>query len=95
MDGLIYVHKQVEWDKPGCSDKQNRVSSWEIQTPESLFFFPSLTSGLNRSLHPGFLGKFMLILFSSPVFFSRYSLKLCQEGKLNGELDKKIPYLAS
>ncbi|KAJ8772652.1 hypothetical protein K2173_027829 [Erythroxylum novogranatense] len=47
---------QVEWDEPGCSDKQNRVSSWEIETPESLFIFPSLTTGLKRPLHSGFLG---------------------------------------
>ncbi|KAJ9165995.1 hypothetical protein P3X46_020801 [Hevea brasiliensis] len=47
---------QVEWDEPGCSDKQNRVSSWEIETPESLFIFPSLTSSLKRPLHSGFLG---------------------------------------
>ncbi|KAJ6736366.1 AUXIN RESPONSE FACTOR 5 [Salix viminalis] len=46
----------VEWDEPGCSDKQNRVSSWEIETPESLFIFPSLTSGLKRPLQSGFLG---------------------------------------
>lgn len=47
---------QVEWDEPGCCDKQNRVSSWEIETPESLFIFPSLTSGLKRPLHPGYIG---------------------------------------
>ncbi|KAK6939364.1 AUX/IAA domain [Dillenia turbinata] len=44
---------QVEWDEPGCSDKQNRVSSWEIETPDSLFVFPSLTSSLKRPLHSG------------------------------------------
>lgn len=47
---------QVEWDESGCSDKQNRVSSWEIETPESLFIFPSLTSGLKRPLYSGLLG---------------------------------------
>ncbi|PQP95628.1 auxin response factor 5 isoform X1 [Prunus yedoensis var. nudiflora] len=36
--------------------KQNRVSSWEIETPENLFIFPSLTSSLKRPLHSGFLG---------------------------------------
>jgi auxin response factor len=50
----------VEWDEPGCCDKQNRVSPWEVETPESLFIFPSLTSGLKRPLHAGFLGKFYL-----------------------------------
>ncbi|KAF8377853.1 hypothetical protein HHK36_031240 [Tetracentron sinense] len=48
---------QVEWDEPGCSDKHNRVSSWEIETPESLFIFPSLTSSLKRPFHPGFVGS--------------------------------------
>ncbi|XP_047177864.1 auxin response factor 5 [Vigna umbellata] len=45
---------QVEWDEPGCGDKQNRVSVWEIETPESLFIFPSLTSSLKRPLQSGF-----------------------------------------
>ncbi|CAK9148257.1 unnamed protein product [Ilex paraguariensis] len=43
----------VEWDEPGSGDKQNRVSPWEIETPESLFMFPSLTSGLKRPLQLG------------------------------------------
>ncbi|GFQ02004.1 auxin response factor 5 [Phtheirospermum japonicum] len=30
---------QVEWDEPGCGDKRNRVSPWDIETPESLFIF--------------------------------------------------------
>ncbi|XP_022974750.1 auxin response factor 5-like isoform X2 [Cucurbita maxima] len=55
--GSKWRNLQVEWDEPGCCDKQNRVSSWEIETPESLFIFPSLTSGLKRPLHGGFLGE--------------------------------------
>ncbi|XP_050237869.1 auxin response factor 5 isoform X2 [Mercurialis annua] len=55
--GSKWRNLQVEWDEPGCSDKQNRVSSWEIETPESLFIFPSLTSGLKRPLHSGYLGE--------------------------------------
>ncbi|XP_019174662.1 PREDICTED: auxin response factor 5 isoform X2 [Ipomoea nil] len=47
---------QVEWDEPGCGDKQNRVSPWEVETPESLFIFPSLTGGLKRPFQPAFLG---------------------------------------
>ncbi|KAM1662926.1 hypothetical protein ACFX13_043215 [Malus domestica] len=54
--GSKWRNLQVEWDEPGCCDKQNRVSSWEIETPESLFIFPSLTSSLKRPLHSGFLG---------------------------------------
>ncbi|XP_021902479.1 auxin response factor 5 isoform X2 [Carica papaya] len=53
--GSKWRNLQVEWDEPGCNDKQSRVSAWEIETPESLFIFPSLTSGLKRSLHPGLL----------------------------------------
>ncbi|XP_022134989.1 auxin response factor 5 isoform X2 [Momordica charantia] len=55
--GSKWRNLQVEWDEPGCCDKQSRVSSWEIETPESLFIFPSLTSGLKRPLHSGFLGE--------------------------------------
>ncbi|KAG9140270.1 hypothetical protein Leryth_014713 [Lithospermum erythrorhizon] len=47
---------QVEWDEPGCGDKQSRVSPWEIETPESLFIFPSLTSGLKRPFHSTYFG---------------------------------------
>ncbi|GKU90072.1 hypothetical protein SLEP1_g4117 [Rubroshorea leprosula] len=54
--GSKWRNLQVEWDEPGCNDKQNRVSAWEIETPESLFIFPSLTSGLKRPFHPGVLG---------------------------------------
>ncbi|KAK7830552.1 auxin response factor 5 [Quercus suber] len=54
--GSKWRNLQVEWDEPGCCDKQNRVSPWEVETPESLFIFPSLTSGLKRPFHSGFLG---------------------------------------
>ncbi|XP_042059164.1 auxin response factor 5-like [Salvia splendens] len=47
---------QVEWDEPGCGDKQNRVSPWEIETPESLFIFPSLTANMKRPFHSAFIG---------------------------------------
>ncbi|CAO2817698.1 unnamed protein product [Amaranthus hypochondriacus] len=55
--GSKWRNLQVEWDEPGCGDKQSRVSAWEIDTPESLFLFPSLTSGFKRSFHPGFFGE--------------------------------------
>ncbi|KAI4389958.1 hypothetical protein MLD38_002120 [Melastoma candidum] len=54
--GSKWRNLQVEWDEPGCGDKQNRVSPWEIETPESLLIFPSLTSGLKRPYHSGLLG---------------------------------------
>lgn len=53
--GSKWRNIQVEWDEPGCGDKQNRVSVWEIETPESLFIFPSLTSSLKRPLQSGLL----------------------------------------
>ncbi|XP_026456878.1 auxin response factor 5-like isoform X1 [Papaver somniferum] len=49
-----WCNLQVEWDEAGCGDKQNRVSLWDIETPESLFIFPSLTSNLKRPVHSGF-----------------------------------------
>ncbi|XP_013586461.1 PREDICTED: auxin response factor 5-like [Brassica oleracea var. oleracea] len=52
--GSKWRNLQVEWDEPGCNDKPNRVSPWDIETPESLFIFPSLTSGLKRQLHPSY-----------------------------------------
>ncbi|KAI4336799.1 hypothetical protein L6164_015280 [Bauhinia variegata] len=53
--GSKWRNIQVEWDEPGCGNKQNRVCSWEIETPESLFIFPSLTSTFKRPLQRGFL----------------------------------------
>ncbi|GER57042.1 auxin response factor [Striga asiatica] len=47
---------QVEWDEPGCGHRQNRVSPWEIETPESIFVFPSLTTNLKRPFHSAFTG---------------------------------------
>ncbi|XP_058725365.1 auxin response factor 5 [Vicia villosa] len=52
--GSKWRNIQAEWDEPGCGDKQNRVNVWEIETPESLFIFPSMTSSLKRPLQPGF-----------------------------------------
>ncbi|XP_010536358.1 PREDICTED: auxin response factor 5 isoform X2 [Tarenaya hassleriana] len=53
--GSKWRNLQVEWDEPGCNDRPTRVSAWDIETPESLFIFPSLTSGLKRPLRPSFL----------------------------------------
>ncbi|KAI4339921.1 hypothetical protein MLD38_024806 [Melastoma candidum] len=55
--GSKWRNLQVEWDEPGCGDKPNRVSPWEIETPESLLIFPSLTAGLKRPCHSGLLGE--------------------------------------
>ncbi|KAJ8538287.1 hypothetical protein K7X08_014827 [Anisodus acutangulus] len=54
--GSKWRNLQVEWDEPGCGDKQNRVCPWEVETPESLFIFPSLTAGLKRPYPSTFLG---------------------------------------
>ncbi|XP_076954875.1 auxin response factor 5-like [Bidens hawaiensis] len=48
---------QVQWDEPGCSDRQNRVSPWDIETPESLFIFPPLASTLKRPFNSCFVGE--------------------------------------
>ncbi|GAU26871.1 hypothetical protein TSUD_02730 [Trifolium subterraneum] len=52
--GSKWRNIQTEWDEPGCGDKQNRVSVWEIETPESLFIFPPMTSSLKRPFQSGF-----------------------------------------
>ncbi|CAH8385512.1 unnamed protein product [Eruca vesicaria subsp. sativa] len=52
--GSKWRNLQVEWDEPGCNDKPTRVSPWDIETPESLFIFPSMASGLKRQLHPSY-----------------------------------------
>ncbi|XP_071702824.1 auxin response factor 5-like [Rutidosis leptorrhynchoides] len=54
--GSKWHNLQVEWDEPGCGDKQSRVSPWDIEAPESLFIFPSLTSGLKRPFNSAFYG---------------------------------------
>lgn len=55
--GSKWRNLQVEWDETGCGEKQKRVSPWEIETPESLFIFPSLTSSFKRPLQSGFFGE--------------------------------------
>ncbi|XP_052201629.1 auxin response factor 5 isoform X2 [Diospyros lotus] len=55
--GSKWRNLQVEWDETACSEKQNRVSPWEIETPESLFIFPSLTSSFKRPLQMGYFGE--------------------------------------
>ncbi|KAJ6821889.1 auxin response factor 11 [Iris pallida] len=44
---------QVGWDEHGYSERRDRVSLWEIDTPESLFVFP--TPILKRQCLPGFV----------------------------------------
>ncbi|KAK1431321.1 hypothetical protein QVD17_07778 [Tagetes erecta] len=53
--GSKWRNLQVQWDEPGCGDKQNRVSPWDIETPESLFIFPPLTSPLKRPFNCSFI----------------------------------------
>ncbi|KAL1815730.1 hypothetical protein ACET3Z_018304 [Daucus carota] len=55
--GSKWRNLQVEWDEPVSRDKQNRVSPWETETLESLFIFPSLTSGLKRPAQSAFWGS--------------------------------------
>ncbi|URD73862.1 auxin response factor [Musa troglodytarum] len=50
------AYTQVEWDEHGYGERPDRVSLWEIETPESLFAFPNVTSGLKRQCLPGYVG---------------------------------------
>ncbi|CAL9082304.1 unnamed protein product, partial [Musa acuminata var. zebrina] len=47
---------QVEWYEHGYGERPDRVSLWEIETPESIFAFPNVTSSLNRQCLPGYVG---------------------------------------
>lgn len=60
---------QVEWDEHGYGERPERVSVWEIETPESLFVFPTATSSLKRQCLPGFVVPGVQIGFanSSPL----------------------------
>nr|QCI44199.1 ARF5 [Lilium hybrid cultivar] len=46
---------QVEWDEHGYGERPDRVSLWEIETPESLFNFPSQAPSFKRQCLPGFV----------------------------------------
>ncbi|CAL9191333.1 unnamed protein product, partial [Musa hybrid cultivar] len=46
----------VEWDEHGYGERPDRVSLWGIETPESLFAFPNVTSSLKRQCLLGFVG---------------------------------------
>ncbi|KAM0945508.1 putative transcription factor ARF family [Dioscorea sansibarensis] len=46
---------QVEWDEHGYGERPNRVSLWEIETPESLFVVPAMAPNLKRQCLPGFI----------------------------------------
>ncbi|KAK7382966.1 hypothetical protein VNO78_28631 [Psophocarpus tetragonolobus] len=85
--GSKWRNIQVEWDEPGCGDKQTRVSVWEIETPESLFIFPSLTSGLKRPLQSGFLENEWGTLLRRPF------IRVPENGAM--ELSNSIPNLYS
>ncbi|XP_057423629.1 auxin response factor 5-like [Lotus japonicus] len=83
--GSKWRNIQVEWDEPGCGDKQNRVSVWDIETPESLFIFPSLTSSLKRPLQSGLLENEWGTLLRKPF------IKAPESGAM--ELSSSIPNL--
>ncbi|RHN77580.1 putative auxin response factor [Medicago truncatula] len=38
--GCLRPRNRAEWDEPGCGDKQNRVSVWKVETPESHLIIP-------------------------------------------------------
>ncbi|CAJ1972521.1 unnamed protein product [Sphenostylis stenocarpa] len=85
--GSKWRNIQVEWDEPGCGDKQNRVSVWEIETPESLFIFPSLTSSLKRPLQSGFYENEWGTLLRRPF------MRVPENGTM--ELSNSMPNLYS
>ncbi|XP_072977820.1 auxin response factor 11 [Typha angustifolia] len=45
---------QVEWDEPGYGERPERVSLWEIETPESIFVFPTQSLSSKRQCLPGY-----------------------------------------
>ncbi|KAK7280725.1 hypothetical protein RJT34_25792 [Clitoria ternatea] len=85
--GSKWRNIQVEWDEPGCGDKQNRVSVWEIETPESLFIFPTLTSSLKRPLQSGLLENEWGTLLRRPF------IRVPENGTM--ELSNPMPNLYS
>ncbi|KAF3794883.1 Auxin response factor 5 [Nymphaea thermarum] len=49
---------RVEWDEPCCSERQSRVSIWEIDTAENPFLIcPSAFSALKRQYQFGYGGE--------------------------------------
>ncbi|WOK95347.1 hypothetical protein Cni_G04054 [Canna indica] len=72
---------QVEWDEHGYGERPDRVSLWEIETPESLFAFPSVSSSLKRQCLPGYIGPAMNIHFGN--------LKPLPKPTNNGNLDSQ------
>lgn len=77
----------MEWDEPLCGDKQNRVNPWEIETPESLFIFPSLTSSLKRPFQSAFFGKKSSYILSSCIHV--YKMFMDLKGKLYSKQERK------
>ncbi|KAK9129568.1 hypothetical protein Sjap_010055 [Stephania japonica] len=47
---------QVAWDEVGFGESRTRVNLWEIETPESIFSFPSFSSTFKRPLHSLYAG---------------------------------------
>lgn len=60
---------QVEWDEQSCGERPDRVSIWEIETPESLFVFPTPCS--KRQCLPGFVVPSMEMGYGNPRPFSQ------------------------
>nr|AEV40929.1 putative auxin response factor [Oryza punctata] len=45
---------QVEWDEHGYGERPERVSIWDIETPENTLVFPSSTLNSKRQCLPGY-----------------------------------------
>lgn len=63
----LAFHVQVEWDEHSSVERPDRVSMWEIETPESLFVVPTLASNLKRQLSPGIIGEALSIILPASV----------------------------
>ncbi|XP_078173490.1 transcriptional factor B3 family protein / auxin-responsive factor AUX/IAA-like protein [Carex rostrata] len=61
---------QVEWDEHGYGERPDRVSIWEIETPESLFVFPNPSPERKRQCIPlpGFTGPELGLVGQSNIY---------------------------
>ncbi|KAK9164418.1 hypothetical protein Syun_005320 [Stephania yunnanensis] len=67
---------QVAWDEVGFGESRTRVNLWEIETPESIFSFPSFTSTFKRPLHSLYADQMMKMLVPKPPYVGAFSSAL-------------------
>lgn len=54
---LYTLHYQVEWDEHGYGERPERVSIWDIESPENTIVFPSASLNSKRQCLPGYGGS--------------------------------------